>query len=141
MRTTLTVCVLALTSLQAIADSPLDDLSNEKVLEGAVAEIKSMKLNDLDVAIQYIAACQETASSERDYHCGENFTIISIKIDKAPQFIKLSKAVYLAAIKGQEAKEKGPMASIGASMLEIRRSEIFGALQNAARERYQRLSK
>lgn len=140
MRTTLTVCVLALTSLQAFADSPLDDLSNEKVLEGAVAEIKSMKLNDLNVAIQYIAACQEIASSERDYHCGENFTIASIKIDKAPQFIKLSKAVYLAASKGQD-KEKGPMASIGASALEIRRSEIFGELQNAARERYQKISK
>ncbi|WP_407279219.1 hypothetical protein U5817_24865 [Aromatoleum evansii] len=141
MRTFLIAFSIALMPLSVIADSSLDDLSNDKVLEGAIAEIYSMKARELEVAIEYIAACMEPPSTERNYHCGRNFTIASIKIDNTPQFTKLSKAVFLAELRSKEVKEKGSFESIGASAMELRRSSVFFKLQDAVRERYQKISK
>jgi hypothetical protein len=135
------VLILGLVPLKTIADASLADLSNDKVLEGAVAEVHSMKARELEVAIEFISACMEPPSPERNYHCNRSFTIASIKIERAPQFSKLSKSIFLAEIKNQGEKVKGSMESIGAHMMEIRRSEIFSKLQDAAHERYQELAK
>jgi hypothetical protein len=132
---------LALSPISVFADSSIDDLSNDKVLEGAVAEIHSMRLKELEVVIDYIAACMEPLSAERNYHCGRNFTIASIKIGRAPQFTKLGKAVFLAEMRSKATTEKGSLESIGVSSMEIRRSSIFLELKDAASERYQKLVK
>jgi hypothetical protein len=141
MQNILLTFALALIPMSVIAESPLDDLSNDRVLEGAVAEIHSMRLKELEVAIEYIAACMEPLTTERNYHCGRHFTIASIKIDKAPQFSKLSKAIFFAELKSGEVKEKGSLENIVIHMAELRRSTVFLKLQDAARERYQKLAK
>jgi hypothetical protein len=141
MRTIVIALALALIPISVFADSSFDDLSNEKVLAGAVAEIHSMRLKELEVAIEYIAACIQPLTTERNYHCGRSFTIASTKIIKAPQFTKLSKAVFLAEIKSKETAEKGSWERVGVSVVELRRSSIFLELQDAARERYQKLNK
>lgn len=141
MRKIVLAFAFALAPISAFAESPIDDLSNDKVLEGAVAEIHSMRLKELEVAIEYIAACMEPLTTERNYHCSRYFTIASIKIDRAPQFSNLSKAVFLAELKSSEAKEKGSWESIAVRMAELRRTFVFPKLQDAARERYRKLAK
>ncbi|MFN7855227.1 MAG: hypothetical protein ACK5OA_01355 [Acidovorax sp.] len=141
MKKIIFVIALALSPISGFAGASLEDLSDDKVLEGAVAEIQSMKLRELEVAIEFIAACMERLSTERNYHCGKNFTAISIKIDKAPQFTRLSKSIFLAELKSSEANIKGSLESIAVSVTELRRSTVFLKLQDAARERYQKLTK
>lgn len=141
MRKIVLAFVLALTPIFVFSESSLDDLSNDKVLEGAVAEIHSMRLKELEVAIEYIAACMEPLTTERSYHCSRYFTIASIKIVKTPQFSKLRNAVFLAELKSSEAMGKGSsLERIAVKMTELRRSSVFLKLQDAAHERYQKLA-
>lgn len=132
---------LALTSTSVFAETSIADLSSDTLIEGATAEIRSMKLNELETTIEYIAACMQPLSAERNYHCSRLSAIASIKFDRAPQFSKLTKAVFLAELKSSEPRVTGSFESIGVSTIELRRSSIFFGLQNAARERYQKLAK
>lgn len=139
MRTPALVLALLMSSLSVIADSDLDDFSSEKVLAGAVAEIQSMNLRQLEAAIEYIAACGEPPSTERSFHCGRNDSIASIKTAAAPHFTKLRIATFKA--EKTIASEKDLFGGVPRHLMELRRIAVFQELHAAAKERYQKLTK
>ncbi len=134
MPTIIKFIALHLFCLHAMAEEPVSDLSNDKILAGAVLEIKSMNQNQLDSVINYIATCSKPYTQERHFHCGVSDSVVAIKTSNLPQFTKIREAIWKSD--KDVASDNGPLAGILSMVVTNRQIIIYRELFEATRQRY-----